>query len=56
MEPKIYDLNFKIEVRNNIIEWPISISELDEDIFTNEHWAALIKAVRKYIDEVIWED
>ena len=56
MEPKIYDLNFKIEVQNNIIEWPISVSELDKDIFTDKHCGALVKAVRKYIEEVIWED
>ena len=51
MEPKIYDLNFKIEVQNNVIDWPISISELDESIFTNKHWDALVKAVRKFLED-----
>jgi hypothetical protein len=51
MKPKIYDLNFKIEVQNNIIDWPISISELDERVFTDEHWSALVKAVRKFLED-----
>jgi|TARA_R100001530_G_scaffold128963_2_gene98969 hypothetical protein len=51
MKPRIYDLNFKIEVQNNVIDWPISISELDERIFTDKHWGALIKAVRKFLED-----
>ena len=50
-KPRIADLNYRVVVQNNVIDYPIAISELDEDLFTQEHWNALTKAIQKYLVE-----
>ncbi len=50
-KPRIADLNYRVVVQNNVIDYPIAISELDEAIFTQEHWNALTKAIRKCLEE-----
>ena len=50
-KPRIADLNYRVVVQNNVIDYPIAISELDEELFTQEHWHALTKAIRKHLEE-----
>ena len=50
-KPRIADLNYRVVVQNNVIDHSIAISELDEELFTQEHWNALTKALKKYLEE-----
>ena len=50
-KPRIADLNYRVVVQNNVIDHSIAISELDEELFTQEHWNALTKAIKKYLEE-----
>ena len=50
-KPRIADLNYRVVVQNNVIDYPIAISELDEELFTQEHWNALTTAIRKHLEE-----
>jgi|TARA_R110002012_G_scaffold284037_1_gene474627 hypothetical protein len=52
-KPRIVDLNYKIKVAciNTDVDWLIPISQLDEDIFTDEQWFALTRAIQKYIED-----
>ena len=52
-KPRIVDLNYKIKVAciNTDVDWLIPISQLNEDIFTDEQWFALTRAIQKYIED-----
>ena len=52
-KPRIVDLNYKIKVAciNTDVDWLIPISQLDEKLFTQEHWNALTRAIQKYIED-----
>ena len=52
-KPRIVDLNYKIKVAciNTDVDWLIPISQLDEELFPQEHWNALTRALKKYIED-----
>lgn len=52
-KPRIIDLNYRIKVDciNTDVDWHVAISELDEELFTQEHWNALTRALKKYIED-----
>ena len=50
-KPRIADINYRVVVQNNVIDNSRAISELDEELFTQEHWNALTKAITKYLEE-----
>jgi hypothetical protein len=52
--PRIVDFNYRIKVacvNTHAPDWHIAISELDENIFTDEHWFALTRALKKHIEK-----